>query len=90
MFSRLAKRVKVQLDKQQEKKKQTLRQISKTDITNASPCSGCHSELGLALYFTETLYVKMKRWLMQDRLKSSICWDRDSFQPIRVHYSAKW
>lgn len=32
----------------------------------------------------------MKRWLIQDRLKSSICWDQDSFQPISVHYSTKW
>lgn len=32
----------------------------------------------------------MKRWLIQDRLKSSICWDQDSFQPISVHYCTKW
>lgn len=63
--------------------------MSKTDIINSNLCSGCHSELGLALYFIETLY-EMKRWLIQDRLKSSICWDQDSFQPISVHYSTKW
>lgn len=69
--------------------KNVLRQRSKTDIINSNLCSGCHSELGLALYFTETLD-EMKRWLIQDRLKSSICWDQDSFQPISAHYCTKW
>lgn len=85
MVSRLAKRVKVQVVKQQQIN--PLRQIRKPHLTIANLC---HSELGLALYFTEILYVKMKRWLIQDRLKSSICWDQDSFQPISVHYSTKW
>lgn len=63
--------------------------MCKTDIINTNLCSGSHSELGLALYFTETLSLKIERWLIWDRL-GSICWDQDSFQPISAHYSTKW